>query len=134
MTVDSMPGEEFRGKVTRFAGALNPATRTMRTEIDLANRDHRLRPGMYGRATLSLDMRSDAVTVPAEALRVEGGSEYVYCVVNGVAKRVGVETAIQDGISVEVIDGLDGDEQIVVAARGPIADGVPITSVAIRSE
>ena len=132
--VDSLPGREFEARVTRFAGVLNPSTRTMRTEMHLENPGWLLRPGMYGQATLSLHTRADAITIPAEALRVEGESAFVYCVAGGVAKRSDVKTADGDGISVEVTAGLDGTERVVVSARGPLADGAPVRSVEISTE
>ncbi len=126
VTVDSMPGRVFQGTVTRFAGALDPSTRTMRTEIEMANPQLLLRPGMYGRALLSLDTRPDAITLPSDAVRVEGDATYVYCVVDGLATRSAVQTAVGDATTVEVTAGLDGSEQVVVVAREPIADEVPV--------
>lgn len=126
--VDSMPGKVFKGSVTRFSGALDPSTRTMRTEIDLPNPELNLRPGMFGRTTLSLDTRSDTITIPADALRVDGEATFVYCVVDGFAKRFDVKTAVGDGVVVEVTDGLAGNERVVVSARGPIADGTLVNS------
>ena len=128
LTVDAMPGKEFEGKVTRFARVLDPATRTMKTEIVMPNPDWMLRPGMYGRATLSLDERSGAVSIPAEALRVDGAGTFVYSVVDGRVKRVNVEAAIADGSAVEITSGLSGNELIVVAAKGPITDGSPVNT------
>lgn len=133
-TVDSMPGREFRGEVTRFSGVLDPTTRTMRTEIHLTNTGWLLRPGMYGRARLTLEERSDAVTIPAEALRVDGGSSYVYRVVNGRARRTDVETKIRDGVRVEVTGGLNASERIVLSARGALADNVPVRAVELGPE
>ena len=129
-----MPGREFRGEVTRFSGVLDPTTRTMRTEIHLANKGWLLRPGMYGRARLTLEERSDAVTIPAEALRVDGGSSYVYRVVDGRARRTDVETKIRDGVRVEVTGGLTESERIVLSARGALADNVPVTAVELEPE
>ena len=128
LTVDAMPGKKFKGEVTRFARVLDPATRTMKTEIVMPNPDWMLRPGMYGRATLFLDTRSGAVSIPAEALRVDGAGTFVYSVVDGRVKRVNVEAAIADGALVEVTGGLSGDELIVVATKGPITDGSPVNT------
>src|SRR5581483_5395262 len=50
--IDALPGKKFNGKVSRIANAEDSQTRTMRTEIDLANADGILREGMYGRATV----------------------------------------------------------------------------------
>jgi multidrug efflux pump subunit AcrA (membrane-fusion protein) len=46
-------GDPIRAPVTRVAGAVNPSTRTMRVEIELDNRDARLRPGMYAQVTMT---------------------------------------------------------------------------------
>src|SRR5262245_53186825 len=43
----SLPGQQFKGKVTRTSGALHPQNRTLRTEIDLPNKEGKLLPGMY---------------------------------------------------------------------------------------
>ena len=134
VTVDSMPGRVFRGTVTRFAGALDPATRTMRTEIEMANPKLLLRPGMYGRAALTLDTRTDAITIPSDAVRVDGDTTYVYCVVNGSVRRRDVEAAVGDGASVEVTAGLEGSESVVVSARGQIADGVAVNASPLGPE
>ena len=134
VTVDALPERKFEGAVTRFAAALEPTTRTMRTEIEMANKDRALRPGMFGRVTVSLDTRTDAVTVPARAIRVEGDSPFVLCVVDGTARRVDVEATVGDGATVEVTRGLKGDELVVVSARGPISDGAAVNTSASGSE
>ena len=133
-TLDSLPEMEFPGKVTRFAGVLDPSTRTMRTEIHLANPGWLLRPGMYGQARLTLEERSDAVTIPAAALRVDGAGSYVYRIVDGRAKRTEVEADLRDGVKVEVTEGLSASESIVLSARGDLADDVPVTAVEVRLE
>ncbi|MDE0102085.1 MAG: efflux RND transporter periplasmic adaptor subunit [Bryobacterales bacterium] len=126
VSLDSLPDRSFETSVARFAGVLDPSTRTMRTEADLPNHGRRLRPGMYGRATLSLDTKADAITIPAEALRIDGTKQFVYCVEQGRAKRRDVRASVGDGLVVEVIEGLAGRESVVVAARGPIADGAAV--------
>ncbi len=128
ITVDAFPGKIFAGTVTRFATVLDPSTRTMKTEIDIPNPEHILRPGMYGRATLLLEEHSDAITIPAEALRAEGESKFVYCVVDGLVKKVEIEVGYNDGVKVEVRAGLEGTESIVLSARDALAEGVKVNS------
>lgn len=130
LNVDAIPAKGFKGKVTRFARVLDPATRTMKTEIVMPNPDWALRPGMFGRAALILDEGSGALAIPAEALRVDGGNVFVYSIVDGRAKRVDVETEIGDGVLAEITSGLAGTESIVVAAKGPLADGSRVKAVA----
>ncbi len=134
IAIDSMPGRPFAGEVTRFAGALDPSTRTMRAEMHLPNPGRVLRPGMYGRARLTLDTRSGVLTIPAEALRVDGEGTFVYAVVGGLVRRLEVRTSVGDGAILEVSEGLAGDERIVVTARGPIADGTSVNVEGLRPE
>ena len=133
ITVDALPGKTFEGEVTRFATALDPSTRTMKTEIDIPNHEHRLRPGMYGRVTVVLEKHPGAITIPADALRIEGEMQFVYSVVDGVARKVEVETGFNDGAKIEVIKGLEGTEDIVVAARGFLAEEVKVNSTQYES-
>jgi RND family efflux transporter MFP subunit len=126
LTVDALPGKVFEGPVTRFAAALDPKTRTMRTEVDIPNRDGVLRPGMYGRVNLTLEQRDGVLTVPAEALVIEAGKTYLYTVVDGRAKRVEVQTGLDDGIRVEVVNGLSGSEPVIITGKNAVSDGAPV--------
>jgi RND family efflux transporter MFP subunit len=126
ITVDALPGKTFEGTTTRFATALDPKTRTMRTEIDIPNRGSELRPGMYGKVTVTLEVRENALTVPAKALVIEGAKTYVFTAADGKAKRVEVKTGLDDGINVEITDGLTGGERVIVSDRTSIKDGMPV--------
>lgn len=134
VTIDAVPGKQFQGSVSRFSRSLNPATRTMRAEIDLPNPQGLLLPGMFGRATLQLEVRAGAVTIPAEALHAEGDRSFVYQAIGGQARRVEVETLPGDGIDIEITVGLDGSERIIMAAREPLSDGTAINAVEMDLE
>jgi len=122
--VDALPGTEYEGYTTRFA-TLDPKTRTMRTEIDIPNRDGLLRPGMYGNVKLTLERRAMALTVPASAIISEGGKKYVYTVEDGRAKRVAVQTGFDDGINIEITVGLNGNERVITSGANGVKDGAP---------
>lgn len=124
--VRALPASVFEGTCTRFAGALDPRTRTMNTQIDFPNREGLLRPGMYGSVTLTLDKRENVLTVPPGALLLEGGKSYVFTVLDGRAKRVAVRTGSDDGIQVEITEGLTGSEHVIVTGRNAVKDGAPV--------
>lgn len=126
LRVDSLPERVFTGACTRFAGALDPKTRTMRTQIDIPNRDGVLRPGMYASVIFSLGRREDALTVPASALIIEGEKSYVYTVADGKARRVEVRIGSDDGIRVEITKGLTGSEPVVTSGKNSVKDGTPV--------
>ncbi len=116
----------FTGTCTRFANALDLKTRTMKTESDFPNCDGLLRPGMYGRVTLLLEKRESVLTVLPGALLLEEGKSYVFTVVDGKAKRVPVRTGFDDGIRVEIIEGLTGNEPVIVTGKSAVQDGAPV--------
>ena len=117
----------FEGHVSRSAGALNPATRTMRTEVDFANLDGRLYPGMYGTLTIELETHDEAVTVPAAVVATDkDGNAYINVVRDGVVHKQPVRIGIDDGIRVEVLEGVSEKEQCIVSASGSVEDGAPV--------
>src|SRR5262245_20090132 len=71
VTVEDVPGQAFRGTVTRFAHALDPATKTMLTEIEIPNPNGELRPGAYASVQLEVERKSDAVLLPVQAVLIE---------------------------------------------------------------
>jgi len=123
LSIDSVPNKKFSGTVTRFANALDPDTRTMRTIIEIPNSDRTLRAGMYGNINLNLDEHEHAITVPANALIIENDKKFIYAVSDGKVVRKEIKTGSDDGIEVEVVKGLDGDEDIIIKGMNSVADG-----------
>lgn len=131
LTVDAVPGRVYRGRCTRFATSLDPKTRTMRTEIDIPNRDGSLRPGMFGRVKLDLERRENALTVPAGALVTESGKVYLWIVAGGKAKRIEVQTGMDDGIRVEITSGLTGNEEIIMGDKTRLKEGASVKAAIV---
>lgn len=134
VVVDALPGKNFQGKVARFATRLDPSTRTMKAEIDIPNSKRIIRPGMYGKVTLLLEESPGTLTVPAEALRVEGKRKFVYCVENSLVKEVDVEVSFDDGIKIGVTEGLNGEEDILLKSQSSIIQGTRVNAVRWKPE
>lgn len=130
VTFDAFPAMTIRGKVTRFASAVDPSTRTMTTEIDILNPKGVLAPGMYGEMTLMLEEHPNALTVPAGALHFEGDEEFVFVVEAGEARKTKVTAGIDDAVEVEILNGLAGDEEVIVASKVALSDGLRLNRVA----
>ncbi len=126
LTTAAYPGKVFRAAVTRFAEALDPSTRTMKTEIDVRNAQHVLRPGMYADVTLEIETLRNVLVIPDSALTVEGAKRFAWVVRNETAHRVQVETGLDDGSQVEVRSGLKGGEQVVIAGKDGLVEGKPV--------
>jgi len=126
VTTDAYPGKKFRGTVTRLAQGLDPATRTMQTEVDIANPEGELKPGMFARVSLQLYSHHDALTLPAGAvLRGEKGS-FVYTVGGGRAHRRPVQTGLQEGDTVEITGGIGDGSEVVSSGWELLDDNLPV--------
>jgi HlyD family secretion protein len=125
----ALDGKTFEGKVTRIAWALDPATRTLRSEIDLPNPADALRPGLYAYATIIAEEHKDVLTIPASAVVTEGGKSYCMAVADGHARRKEVALGLSDGKRTEVVSGLDADTMVVDANAASLADGQPVARI-----
>ncbi|HEU4686476.1 MAG TPA: efflux RND transporter periplasmic adaptor subunit [Nitrospira sp.] len=117
--------EPVQASVTRTTEALDPATRTLLVEIDVENKDRRLQPGMFVNASLHLQHHPNALAIPPAAIvPVKNGKEKaVFVVSNSQAKLTPIKTGIDDGLWVEVLEGLSGEEEIVVVGKSGLTDG-----------
>jgi RND family efflux transporter MFP subunit len=114
----------FDGAVSRFGGDVQTATRTMDVEIDVANANGLILPGMYADAALTLERRSGSLAVPVQALSARDGKKFVM-IVN--AERAIEEREIVTGIEtaerIEVLRGLSSEDQVVVGNRSQLRPG-----------
>ena len=123
LTARELPGQEFRGTITRTTTALDPSTRTLLVEIDLANPDHRLRPGMFVTVALILQEHPQALALLPAALVNEKTGASVFVVEGGRAKQVAVKTGLDDGTWVEILEGLQENTEVIVVGKSGLADG-----------
>lgn len=78
LRTDAFPGESFRGRIDSIAPVLREATRQARVELGVENPGFRLKPGMFVRATVTLERIEEATMVPEEALAVREGQSGVF--------------------------------------------------------
>ncbi len=121
--LDALPKQNIMGKITRISGSLNPSSRTMLVEMDLPNPLGVLKPGMYGNAEFTLQSRPDALVIPAAAVLVESGKTYVLRVVSGKVEKVNFRAGADDGTQVEVLDGLQQSDFIIVGGKNLVRPG-----------
>jgi RND family efflux transporter MFP subunit len=121
--VPEIPDHSFPGKVARIANALDPATRTLMTEIDVPNPDGELSPGTYCAVELKIPRRTPSLIVPAGAIVFDRDGLHVLVVENGVAHSRKI-TEIRDlGTEVEISDGVKQGDQVVLTPPVDLEDG-----------
>jgi len=120
---EAYPDRVFEGRVTRIVQALNRATRTMTVEVDLPNKDHMLKGGMFARVEVLVGVHPSAVQIPLDAVTRLEENQYVYVVQNGAAHKVPVEVGSRIENRIEVTKGLTGSEQVIVSGKDLVSEG-----------
>jgi membrane fusion protein (multidrug efflux system) len=122
--VDAYPDKVFEAKATRIVHALDLRTRTLGVEMEIANREGLLKPGMYARLELVIDHHPGALLVQSEAISNEGDTPVVYIVnPTGVVSKRTITTGVGEGTLVEVTKGLTGEERVIVEGKELVRDG-----------
>ncbi|MBI4774432.1 MAG: efflux RND transporter periplasmic adaptor subunit [Deltaproteobacteria bacterium] len=133
LTTDAYPSELFQGRIERIAPVFRESTRQARVEMIIENPQHRLKPGMFIRATVEMDKVSETTIVPEGALTARNNQSGVFVVSkdgNSVTWRA-VQVGIREGEWVQVEgDGLQG--RVVTLGQQLIDDGSKITIPAAR--
>jgi multidrug efflux pump subunit AcrA (membrane-fusion protein) len=102
LSIPALRGPALTAKVARTSGALAPRSRTLRAEIDLPNKDGKLRPGMYVHARVTAEQPA-RWALPASALVKQGDVTVCYLVEGGKAVRTPVQAGPSDGQFTEVL-------------------------------
>ncbi|GJG86956.1 hypothetical protein tb265_21370 [Gemmatimonadetes bacterium T265] len=122
--VPDMPQRTFRGKVVRTAGALDAATRTLLTEVDVPNLDGRLLPGMYATVNFHVVRASPPASIPAGALLVrQQGAQAAVVGSDSVLQIRTISVGRDYGSAMEVLTGLKPGENVVVNPTDELRNG-----------
>jgi membrane fusion protein, multidrug efflux system len=130
---DEFPGRVFKGKVARYASALDLATRTMLTEVDIDNPNHILYPRSYAHVTLDLVRHPGALILPVAALNGTGKSARVLAVKNGRLASLPVSTGINNGNDVEITSGLSGNSMVVATFSNTLNPGQHVNCIVAKA-
>jgi RND family efflux transporter MFP subunit len=131
VNVREFGGQAFEGEVARTAGALDPVTRTLNTEIQVPNPDGKLLAGMYAEVSLSLATTRKVYEVPATALLNDAQGLRVAVIAPDNVLHFQAITIERDlGPSLLISTGLNGDERVVQIASADLSEGQKVEPVA----
>jgi len=131
LAVREFPNEKFTGVVSRTAGALDSATRTLSTEVRVANPSGRLLAGMYAEVKLSLPSERRVFELPATVLMADAAGLRIGIVQPDDTVHLQRITLERDlGASVQVATGLTGAERVVQIAGVELDEGEKVEPVA----
>ncbi len=109
--------------------AADSATRTMLVEVDLPNRDGTLLPGMYAQLSLQVATPAGLPMVPDDAVVFQDGKSYVPIVRNKHIKLAQVKLGYDDGVNVQIMQGVANDDLVAVNVGQTARDGEPVRPV-----
>jgi membrane fusion protein, multidrug efflux system len=127
ITIDELPDVHIQAPVNRCASALDPRTRSMLCEVWLEN-DHRLYPGTFVHATFQLATPRSPV-VDSSALVLRDAKPAAAVVRDGRVHFVPVRPGLDDGKTVQIVEGLQAGERVVLSPPSDLADGDAVQAV-----
>ena len=119
----TVAGEKVKGKVTLIPLAADPVTRFFPVEVTFDNKQKKLLPGMF--VTTEIEVRQvEGIVVPAEAIVYRNGINIIWTIdAEGKARRKIVKIGVQTKNDVQITEGLEGNETIIVEGQSKMNDG-----------
>src|ERR1039458_1563196 len=124
VTLQEFPGQKFLGTVVRTAEAIDPATRTLNTEVDVPNKDGKLLPGSFGQVHFATGTSVPRITIPVNAMlfRAEGPQVAVVDKDGKVHLRP-ISIGRDFGATLEILGGLEVSDQIIINPSDSLEEG-----------
>ena len=116
----------FEGDIYAIDSRINPQTRSFNVKALASNADNKLRAGMYARINIETGTKKDAITIPEEAINPANNKNSIFVVENGKAVTRNVKIGLRYKGRVEITEGLNEGEQVIIAGLQRIRDGMPV--------
>lgn len=121
-------GKKYRGQVVRTAGAIEPISRTLLTEIRVSNPNLELVPGEFGEVTFHLHSNRPVLVIPASSLLFRAqGTQVALVQADGRVRLQDIQLGRDLGNSVEAISGLRPDDEVIENPSDAITDGTLVS-------
>src|SRR6476620_801964 len=114
LTVPAFPGSTFSGRVILINSVLDPDTRTVKVRTEVANPDGRLKPDMFANVQIVTALNRTAISIPQSAVLNDEGKSVVFVAEGNGYKKRQVQPGIQNNDRVEIVDGLNAGDKVVV--------------------
>ena len=129
ITTDSFPDREFAGKIIRISPVIDPSSGTIKVTIGLNDKQSSLKPGMFVNTKIITEVHTDTVMVPKKAVIYDGGLPVVYRVRENEAEKIILKTGFSNARTMEVLEGLEEGDIIVVVGQTGLRDKSRVKTV-----
>jgi membrane fusion protein (multidrug efflux system) len=127
---DAFPGRTFAGEIATIATRVDPESRSLGVRALVPNPDRLLKPGLFARVAVDVEVRPNAVAVPEQAIVPRGDRLLVYMVVDGKAVSAAVKVGLREYGRVEIVEGLKPGDVVITAGQQKVQDGTPVAVLA----
>lgn len=132
VAADALAGRTFPAHVKLVSPTVDAATATFKVTLEVNDPKGDLKPGMFTRVGIVFERRADSLTIPRVALLDTDGSSNVFVVKAGKAEQRAIRTGLSNAGRIEIIEGLEGAEQVVVVGQNGLKDGNPVRVVTLE--
>lgn len=134
ITIREFQDKVFKGKVVRYAKALDPVARTMRTEIHVPNPEDEILNGLYAEVKFKMRPEKDSFIVPSDALILRTEGTQIATVDNHNKAHIRkVKIGRDFGKTIEIIDGLKENERVIINPTDKIKEGTQVEVLVEKS-
>lgn len=128
--VDALGEEEFTGKVSLIHPTFDPVSHTFPVEIEVANNDRRIRPGMFSRVVMNFGVNERPLVSDMAVMKQVGSNDrYVFVERGGKAVYTLVELGVRVGDKYEIVSGLQPEDKVIVNGNTGLINGVAVEVV-----
>ncbi|ANO50283.1 efflux RND transporter periplasmic adaptor subunit [Woeseia oceani] len=121
--VDALGGARYTASIARISPVVDPSTGTFKITVEISDPERRLKPGMFARIGIVSDIHADALQIPRSAIVDDGGETSVFVVKDETVSRRPIRTGFVANGNIEVVEGLNDGEQIVIVGQSGLRDG-----------
>lgn len=128
-SVDSFPGREFKGTLNIIYPSLDERSRMLKAEAIVPNGSLELKPGLFARVKVYTGVQKEAVLIPVTSILYEGTRTRAFIAEQDSARERSIRLGSKYGEMMEVLEGIQAGEQLVVVGQNTLTDGVKIHAV-----
>jgi len=131
ISIAERPGRKYTGTVTRTSNALDPASRTLLTEVQVSNSDGSLMPGMFAQVDLTVPRAFPPLLIPGDTLVVRSDGPQVAVVTpDNVVHFTRITLGRDFGDRLEVLSGLEEGQSLAINPSDEVREGAKVKPVA----
>jgi len=121
--IEAVQEAHFKGIISRISPISDKITHTYPVRVEISNQEQRIKPGMFAEVIFELEKKEAVVTVPKKALVKLGEQWHAFIVKENIACQVPIQIGLDNGMVVEVKEGLKEGQQLIIKGKEYVKDG-----------